>query len=306
MVNNDAQIVVCADNRTFRILRGLLAARSRVLRNIIAAPRASTEQIDGCPVVQLPDSAQDLQAFMSAISDPNYFQPAPTPLRLSVVLKVLRLSKRYEVPPLYRRALEHLAVDGWYRQTFDEHSHDHLTDIAPEETALRNSLSVIETAVEVGAQWLLPCAYYCLAGHEPDVLRPFLVGNMEPHVQKCIAAHSSLLRGVIKVNQFLTQAGDKQCATLARCKAARASATSDLLAMLNQPWVDPTPPTLEITTDANMKSRGMCDHCRALAKTRLRKAAAKFWNKLPKLFGLPTWEELHEMNRVAMGEDSSD
>ncbi|KAJ7708540.1 hypothetical protein B0H16DRAFT_1823103, partial [Mycena metata] len=270
-------------------------------------PQTVTEQIDGCPVLQLPDSAQDMQAFLSAISDPNYFKPALTPLRLSIVLKVLRLSKRYEVTPLYRRALEHLALDGWYRQTFDQHAHDHLTDIAPEESGLRNSLSVLETALEVGAQWLLPCAYYCVAGHEPEVLRPFLVGNMEPYVQKCIATHSVLLRGLIKINHFLTQAGHKQCATLERCGAARASAAFYLLGtVLTWPWADPTPPTLVSTTDADLKSRGMCDHCRALAKTRLQETASKFWSKLPRLFGLSNWEDLDKMKRMAMGEDPAD
>ncbi|KAJ6589288.1 hypothetical protein B0H19DRAFT_886340, partial [Mycena capillaripes] len=59
-----------AENRIFRVSGGILAARSTVFSDIIGLPQpqsGDTEQIDGCPVVRLHDSAEDVEAFLRAI-----------------------------------------------------------------------------------------------------------------------------------------------------------------------------------------------------------------------------------------------
>jgi hypothetical protein len=44
------------------------------------------------------------------------------------------------------------------------------------------------------------------------------------------------------------------------------------------------------------------DHCTTLVAARQKEALSTFWDKLPSIFGLPSWAEFHVMRRTAMGE----
>ncbi|KAJ7032810.1 hypothetical protein C8F04DRAFT_958479 [Mycena alexandri] len=299
----DTIIVIRAENRIFRVSGGILAARSTVFRDMIGFPQpkgGDAEQFEGCPVVRLHDSAQDVEVFLRAIYDSSYFMPAPTRIDCSVVLGILRMSHKYDVQYLYLRALDHLAVDGWYRITFDQKTADHLIN-APGLTA---SLPVIQAALEVGATWILPYAFYCLSTFSGDKLFPLLGDEIGPHIGKAMAVHAHLVRGTIAINRFLTT--HNPCNTPEFCDAARKSALSDLLDNVSDPEVDPLRPDLELYTMSALKVKGMCDECRGLAKQQQHAAATAFWDELPTLFGFPPWEELHAMKRAAMGEEAGD
>ncbi|KAJ7186530.1 hypothetical protein C8R46DRAFT_1057398 [Mycena filopes] len=300
----DMIIVIRAENRVFRVSGGILAARSTVFRDMIGFPQpkgSDVEEFEGCPVVRLHDSAQDVEVFLRAIYDSSFFMPAPNRIECSVVLGILRMSHKYDVPYLYLRALDHLAVDGWYRTTFDQKTADHLIN-APGLTA---SLPVINAALEVGATWILPYAFYCLSTFSGDKLYALLNDPMSgPHIGKALAAHAHLVRGTIAINRFLTT--PNPCPTREVCDAARKAALSELLDNVSDPEVDPLRPDLEGHTLAGLRDKGMCALCREVAQTQQYAAASAFWDELPGLFGFPPWEELHAMKRAAMGEEMRD
>ncbi|KAJ7320757.1 hypothetical protein DFH08DRAFT_890153 [Mycena albidolilacea] len=102
---------------------------------------------------RLHDSAEDVEVFLRAICDSSYFMPAPAPNDRPVVLAILRLSHKYDVPYLYKRALDHLAADGWYTTSHDEESSNHLRSGVPDVFDLSPmcSLQVIQAATEVSA-----------------------------------------------------------------------------------------------------------------------------------------------------------
>jgi hypothetical protein len=217
--------------------------------------------------------------------------PAPVPIELSVVLGILRLSQKYDVQYLSRRALDHLADGGYYYETYII-PESHIIDILPESPI--NSLSVILMATEVGAQWLLPYAYYCTATYSAEELLPFLAGKMEKYALKSIAAHAHLVRGAITIERGLII--HDACTTRKKCDKVRESALSNLLDTVAETWVNPFqmayPPA------------GMCSKCLKLTKTKMRDAASAFWEELPSIFGLQPWEELRAMKRAAMEEDA--
>jgi hypothetical protein len=65
-------LVIQAGNKIFRVSGAILAARSSVFSDMIAFPQPASgyiEQIDGCPVVRLPDSAEHVEVFLRAIYD---------------------------------------------------------------------------------------------------------------------------------------------------------------------------------------------------------------------------------------------
>lgn len=229
--------------------------------------------------------------------------PAPAPIELWIVLAILRLSHKYDVHYLHRRALEHLVVDGWYMATHYETPQDHLIGSGSESGPV-DYISVITTAVQVGALWLLPWAYYQASGFAAEQLHPFLEGTTEQHARKCLAAHKHLIRGTVAINRFLVK-GSPDCATRKICDDLRESILSGVFDHI-QDESDLNPLCYwDAESWENLADLGLCDSCCPLAKTGHDEAASAIWDKLPRIFGLPPWEDLRAMKRDAMGEETS-
>jgi hypothetical protein len=66
---NDGNIVIWAENTQFRVHRGVLSQHSVIFKDMfsLAAPAAGAEVVDDCPVVQLSDTAVDVQHVLNAI-----------------------------------------------------------------------------------------------------------------------------------------------------------------------------------------------------------------------------------------------
>ncbi|KAJ7854402.1 WD40-repeat-containing domain protein [Mycena olivaceomarginata] len=97
---------------------------------------------------------------------------------------------------------DHLARDGWYWKTYDHENTDHLTYV---EDSPRIARSIISTAEEFNAHWLLPWAYYCVTTYPSEKLLPFMEGKTAPYAPKALAVHAHLVRGIIAIEgSFLT------------------------------------------------------------------------------------------------------
>ncbi|KAJ6602733.1 hypothetical protein DFH09DRAFT_899686 [Mycena vulgaris] len=227
------------------------------------------------------------------------FQHSP---ELWIVMAILRLSHKYDVHYLYLRALDHLPKDGWYSEAYDDKSTDHLIVPNAAGSDMRLTISVLATATEVGALWLLSWAYYFTSAFSAKKLIPLLQGSIEQHVRKCLDAHVHFVRGSASVNRFLTIRS--RCAMDEACSALRDSYLSNFLDDIEGGKdLDPLF-CWDVTSWWNLKAQEMCDDCLELAKTQHHAAAQAFWNKLPSIFGLPPWEDLRTMQHAAMGEDS--
>ncbi|KAJ7771384.1 hypothetical protein DFH07DRAFT_734629 [Mycena maculata] len=300
-------IVIRAEDTIFQVSSSILAARSTVFRDMVAFPQPpseDTEIMDGSPVVRLQDAAADVEVFLRAIFDSSFFMPAPAPVELPVVLGILRLSHKYDVQFLHRRALQHLIMDGWYSSTFDAVAQHHIVPSDLISGDIKRPFSIVAACLEVGALWLLPWAYYVGSSWSPVFLLPLLNGEMKEHVQLCLVGHSHLLRTKALMSLFLET--DDPCTTPALCGFIRREQSLHPLiddldddAYFDADPFNQWPP--EMWND--WKERGMCDICHTAAKTHTRRTLARLWERLPQIFGLPPWEELHQMKRAAMGED---
>ncbi|KAK7018416.1 BTB domain-containing protein [Favolaschia claudopus] len=292
-------IVIRAESTIFRVFSGVLAAKSSVFRDMIAFPQpseADTENMDGHPVVRLHDKPEDVEVFLRALYDSEYFMPPPSPVTLQALLAILRLSHKYDVPYLHRRALDHLNADGFYRRTYEETKVGHIDyGIVP----LMASLSVIIAATQVKADWLLPYTYYCAATYSPEELSQHVDGETHDCALKALTAHAHLVRGAIDISCYLTT-GPSTCTTIMKCPAARKASLSQLLETLSDSYISPLPPSEDLQ---NFEDNGACSNCLADAKTKQHEAASKFWDELPQIFGLPPWKDLRAMKRAAMGQD---
>ena len=78
---DDGSIVLQAENSQFRVHRSMLSRHSSVFRDMFSVPQPTDEKnIEGCPVIYLPDSAEDVSCLLSALYDHQQVVNNPTPL----------------------------------------------------------------------------------------------------------------------------------------------------------------------------------------------------------------------------------
>lgn len=71
----DGSIILQAENMQFKVHRGLLARLSPIFADVFSVPQPAPHQdnadlvVDGCTILQLQDSAQDVQYLLSALYD---------------------------------------------------------------------------------------------------------------------------------------------------------------------------------------------------------------------------------------------
>ena len=64
----DGNIVLVTRDVAFRIYRGLLAAQSKVFEDMFASAAPTTDEtLEGCPVVRLSDSPEDLMRLLRVL-----------------------------------------------------------------------------------------------------------------------------------------------------------------------------------------------------------------------------------------------
>ncbi|KAJ7166990.1 hypothetical protein C8R46DRAFT_1219368 [Mycena filopes] len=276
-------IVIRAEDTIFQVPRAVLAAQSTVFREMLSFPQPptpETELIDGSPVVRLHDAAKDVEVFLRAIFDASSFAATPADADLSTVLGILRLAHKYDVQFLYRRALDHLAEDGC-------------------------TLRIATVALEVGALWLLPWAYYTSATHPSANLQPFIDGEFQIPARKALLVQTQLIRESLQVNRFLLF--DDHCIGQ-NCRDIRRQYYAVSLHNVAQEVGNAGLQPFEEWNREQSRTftRQACLPCAAHAIDSTRVSMTALFDKLPGMFGLPPWVELHAMKRSAMGEDDED
>ncbi|EPQ56778.1 hypothetical protein GLOTRDRAFT_75636 [Gloeophyllum trabeum ATCC 11539] len=128
----------------------------------------TNEEVDGCPLVVLHDSAEDLSNLLKALyyAGPEFKDNDQQDFQ--VVSGILRLSSKYLIDALREKALAHLSkawpttLEGWDAR--EDRARSYESDAGPPTTYLYPSpIAVINLAREVNAPSLLPSAFYDLS-----------------------------------------------------------------------------------------------------------------------------------------------
>lgn len=65
---DDGNTVLQAENTQFKVHRGVLSKHSPIFADLFRVPQPTNEPtVDGCPVVQLPDSADDVTHILAVL-----------------------------------------------------------------------------------------------------------------------------------------------------------------------------------------------------------------------------------------------
>ncbi|KAJ7444440.1 hypothetical protein FB451DRAFT_75597 [Mycena latifolia] len=291
-------LILRAEDKGFRVSKSVLAARSPVFQSMLEFPQPVSdgdEIMDGSPVVRLHDSAEDVEAFLRAIFDSSYFMPPPAEIDFNAVLGILRLSHKYDVDYLHRRALRHLET------------------VYPTELALALPASNIQYGnggialhlralriiQELGATWLLPCAFYMVGTYLPGTL----IGAGETWdslpidmKQTCLTLQSDLIRAVARINGFFTTLST--CVEAEACNVGKLKYLSMRLTHRDPGGEDPFSEWEE--DDWDYMAKFICAECISRARAEHKILEAHIWGELPAYCGLESWDVLQEKRRAAL------
>ncbi|KAF8805893.1 hypothetical protein BYT27DRAFT_7234211 [Phlegmacium glaucopus] len=288
----DGNLILQAENSLFRIYSGFLSARSSVFSDMLAfpPPPEGNEKMDDCYIVSVYDSAKDMTVFLKAIIDSSYFEPPPSHTKLHIVEGVLRLSLKYDVQYLHRRALKHLkstfpqSLEDWKKRDFNR-------TIPP----LDNTpFAALRIAREFDLTWLLPSIYYCISSHPLDKTLDGVKWEGEDLQLSWIDKRTSLIG---RANILQLQSRNALMLTklasvpVGGCTSTNCPSTRARYAEMLAGWA--MAGLLDYFEDNNQGySVDFCSTCRVSFKEQCEAASQDLWNELPDMFELPGWTEL--------------
>ncbi|KAJ6506385.1 hypothetical protein C8R47DRAFT_1037549, partial [Mycena vitilis] len=207
---SDGFLVIKAEEKCFRVPRAILSARSTVFASMLEQePPQNCETVlnDGTPVIVLHDSAKEVEVFLRAIYDSSFFMPPPKRVDRRDLIGILRMSHKYGVDYLFRRALLHLSE-------FDRRSDEYRVRIYSNHFDIFDAgdvpdFDLIIALHEVGAYWLLPLVYYTACRNGPEGLHTALAkGADEDLVRICLHGCQRLSDSTPDVHDFLHHSSD--------------------------------------------------------------------------------------------------
>ncbi|KAI0085764.1 hypothetical protein BDY19DRAFT_908759 [Irpex rosettiformis] len=290
--HNDGDIVLVCDDTSFRVHLDVLAAQSDIFRHMAEMPRPRQEYCEtyqGCPVIHLQDTPEDMKCFLEAIYELQ-FSPSThvcTCADFATASSLLRLGTKYDARLVRQRAIDVFASvypctsDAWSRRdvirqfpTFAGELHSTLA------LAISNDVySLIPSILYTAAKLPPPDAVSELAklpmsvdsGTEQDLFRRYMTGRQALHRAEA-AAMMSYLSPSFTLPQCRT-VGLKPYAGSEVCCAANPFKTRG-------------------------ESSDLCATCSKLIEKSIQEGTEEIWRRVPEMFGYADWETLKERDKL--------
>jgi hypothetical protein len=245
--------------------------------------------------------------------------PPPGPVQLHEIVGVLLLAHKYNVPYLYRRALEHISGQ-FYFPSVEAYRSSNSPIEKPWNIKFSGSyaepnaselFSLIKACKTVGADWLLPMAYYYACCHirQEDMLS-MTDKEDEHHSRLCLSACRSLIvNKVAAAFRFLKPYFTEDCLDSKRCENVRQAMWSHVLGTVQEPldvapldswreeWWEQLYPHGNSTPDPDEPST-FCVPCHGASKMEHDNFLRECWDRLPFFFHLPGWSELEALRQT--------
>ncbi|KAF8956201.1 hypothetical protein BDZ97DRAFT_197503 [Flammula alnicola] len=261
-------------------------------------PEGGNPMMDGCHIVTVYDSAKDMSFFLKAVFDSSYFEPPPSPTELPIVEAVLRLSLKYDVQYLRRRALGHLSstfpmtLDAWKER--DTHRTIPPVDNTP--------FAAFRIAREFDLVWLLPAILYCVSSHPFEKTLDYALWEDEQIAfgwadkRMAIIGRQKLLMTQCRNALNLTKlAGMKpEGCTGESCQVTRQRCADILSGWDMAGFLD------YFEDHSDVYESGFCSICNTAFKEMCGADSETMWSELPEMFGIPEWGVLEQMRFKAL------
>lgn len=194
---SDGSVVLRAEDTVFRVHISQLSRRSLFFRDLFSLPQPGPPDssvadvngpdglwlgrdgmFEGCPLLLLHDSAEDLANLLNALYDGGPALGNNDREDFRVAAGILRLSTKYIIDSLRSKTLHHLGI-AWPSTLQGWDVREELTRAYEAEKSLHRGhmypspIAVIELAREVDAPELLPAAFYELSKyHYAQIFEP--------------------------------------------------------------------------------------------------------------------------------------
>ncbi|KIM82681.1 hypothetical protein PILCRDRAFT_70265 [Piloderma croceum F 1598] len=292
---DDRNIILHAESTQFRVHRSILSASSSVFRDMFSLPQPENENlVDGCPVVHVSDTADNLHHVLKALFDRSYCSVDNESQPLAVIAAFLRLGRKYDIQQLYSEATKRLESE--FPSTFEEFDNvaDCFSLIDYDGDDKEISFTIINLARENDVLSVLPGAFYAICTlHD---MKEFVEAmersegsatELSVFDQRVVikGRHSLLERQATETYKWLWQ----EDTFAAICTANNcAKNRRELLHMYWFPQVSCS----ALATWQLEWEKNYCKACVRKSKELHNAGRRKIWEELPLFFGLPGWEEL--------------
>ncbi|KJA16272.1 hypothetical protein HYPSUDRAFT_117235, partial [Hypholoma sublateritium FD-334 SS-4] len=100
-------VILQAERVQFRVHRSVLALHSEIMKDCFGCPQPEDgETMDGCPVVHLPDSAEDIENMCVLLYGANHANLDT--IEPSYLMTMIRIGRKYEISTFTKTALTYL------------------------------------------------------------------------------------------------------------------------------------------------------------------------------------------------------
>ncbi|KAF7374509.1 BTB domain-containing protein [Mycena sanguinolenta] len=227
--------------------------------------------VDGCPIIELTDSEEDVENLLRALYDPLFFIQTALPFR--VIASHLRLGRKYE----FRAVLETIMARVTYENPTTLEEYDALkTGNSYSPTRIVNYQGLLYDTITLAGETsllsVLPCAYYRA-----------LVGSLPANIFDGIPRGDGTVATLSPIHQ--------RACNLGRTALLRAQWESGNTFGWTEDIADETGCT-EPAACGNKKYAFFRRH--VVVRGKMTAGRQKMWELLPTFFELPPWSELRD------------
>jgi len=309
----DGNVILQAESTVFKVFRGILSTNSPIFADMFTVPQPMTdnETFESCPLIQLFDSAEDVKHFLKAIHDASYYD-VQTTADFSVVAGVLRLSTKYNVGYLRKRAISHLITMFPSSLEDFQESRAQAANNAKLNHYTGLSMEVVNLARTARAPMLLPISmYYCAVMKLEYILDGVTLGKEGSDSYRKIELDWPEKRAILLGRRALVDRarhhlfsflltptnlaanlpntpGAAGCLYPQKCELGKLKWLRVMEPLLSGDKCGP----LHMQFDWQRYGTDVCQYCVLDGKNKYRDGLRGSWIALPSFFGLDSWDVL--------------
>ncbi|KAI1795343.1 hypothetical protein LXA43DRAFT_992370 [Ganoderma leucocontextum] len=287
---DDGNVVLVARNIGFRVYRGLLVTQSTVFADMFASSSPhSDETIDGCPVIHVSDSPEDLVHLLRVLlptTQRRFRREKDTPERtFDEVFAVITLAHKYHIEDVRRQALCSLR-----EYTFN--------DNFAVWKGVRKEIISVDDACAIGAfnlarlldvPEMLPIALYKCLSLGPSLLDGWTRGDgsveylSQDDIKRCFAASNELAADCVTLTYSVYHPhASSGCNHASHCKATLRQMLADI--MQHAPGAVSHASEVMTPCMFNFGDYDLCAPCEQALMERDVSGRDMIWNGFPHLF----------------------
>ncbi|RDB24320.1 hypothetical protein Hypma_008443, partial [Hypsizygus marmoreus] len=284
----DGSIVIVVEDTAFRIHQSILSRHSDVFADLftVPQPRTDVQSIEGCPVVHLTDSVADFSDVVRALYEPFYFDRLPPNADLSTLISfvsgILRISTKYNLVLLRQKCIEVLqtkfpcTLEGCDALLASGYKYVSSTIVR-----------AIPLARETNIPELLPWAFYISTNIATDAILDDPILSWQDKAL-CLAGKNHLW----EMQKSLTHRFLFEFTKALTCQQACQSRLPQTMNWRRAEELRANPHPLHLFDDWDTLK--VCSKCLELVQAQHQKGREQVWNRLPAIFHLGSWDDIHK------------